>query len=49
MDRLRREPVTVEIPHPRTGKPVQVKIAWNVVGGRRPLGALPPDTAPGCR
>jgi pimeloyl-ACP methyl ester carboxylesterase len=31
MDRLRQAPVTVEIPHPQTGKPVQVKIAWNVV------------------
>lgn len=31
MDRLRREPVTVEVQHPRTHKPVQVKIAWNVV------------------
>ena len=31
MDRLRREPVTVEFPHPKTGKPVRVKIAWNVV------------------
>ena len=31
MDRLRREPVTVEVEHPRTGKPAQVKVAWNVV------------------
>ena len=31
MDRLRREPVTVQGKHPRTGKPVQVRIAWNVV------------------
>jgi pimeloyl-ACP methyl ester carboxylesterase len=31
MDRLRREPVTVEVQHPRTHKPVQVRIAWNVV------------------
>jgi pimeloyl-ACP methyl ester carboxylesterase len=31
MDRLRREPVTVEVQHPKTDKPVQVKIAWNVV------------------
>jgi pimeloyl-ACP methyl ester carboxylesterase len=31
MDRLRREPATVEVKHPRTGKPVQVKVAWNVV------------------
>jgi pimeloyl-ACP methyl ester carboxylesterase len=31
MDQLRREPVTVEVQHPRTHKAVQVKIAWNVV------------------
>ena len=31
MDRLRREPVAVEVQHPRTHKAVQVKIAWNVV------------------
>ncbi|HEY0512043.1 MAG TPA: alpha/beta hydrolase [Thermoanaerobaculia bacterium] len=31
MDRLRREPVTVEVRHPKTGKPVRVKVAWNVV------------------
>jgi len=31
MDRLRREPVTVEVQHPKTDKPVRVKIAWNVV------------------
>ena len=31
MDRLRREPVAVEVQHPRTHKPAQVKIAWNVV------------------
>jgi pimeloyl-ACP methyl ester carboxylesterase len=31
MDRLRREPVTVAVEHPRTHKTVQVKIAWNVV------------------
>jgi pimeloyl-ACP methyl ester carboxylesterase len=31
MERLRREPVTVEVQHPRTHKPVQVKIAWNVI------------------
>jgi len=31
MDRLRREPVTIEVQHPRTQKPVQVRIAWNVV------------------
>jgi pimeloyl-ACP methyl ester carboxylesterase len=31
MDRLRREPVTVEVVHPGTHKTVQVKVAWNVV------------------
>jgi pimeloyl-ACP methyl ester carboxylesterase len=31
MDRLRREPVTVEIQHPKTHKPVRVRIAWNVI------------------
>ncbi len=31
MSQLRREPATVEVKHPRTGKPVQVKVAWNVV------------------
>lgn len=31
MDRLRREPATVEVESPKTHKPVQVKIAWNVV------------------
>ncbi|MFL6261434.1 MAG: alpha/beta hydrolase [Thermoanaerobaculia bacterium] len=31
MDRLRREPVTVEVESPKTHKPVQVRIAWNVV------------------
>ncbi|HEY2295491.1 MAG TPA: alpha/beta hydrolase [Thermoanaerobaculia bacterium] len=31
MDRLRREPVTVEVQDPKSHKPVQVKIAWNVV------------------
>lgn len=30
MDRLRREPVAVEVRHPETGKPVRVKLAWNV-------------------
>ncbi len=31
MDRLRHEPVTVEVRHPRTHKAVQVRVAWNVV------------------
>jgi len=31
MEGLRREPVTVEVQHPRTHKPVRVRIAWNVV------------------
>jgi pimeloyl-ACP methyl ester carboxylesterase len=31
MDRLRKEPATVEVKHPRTGKPARVTVAWNVV------------------
>jgi pimeloyl-ACP methyl ester carboxylesterase len=31
MSQLRREPVTVEVKHPRTGKPTRVTVAWNVV------------------
>ncbi len=31
MDQLRREPVTVEVRHPKTGQPTKVQVAWNVV------------------
>ena len=31
MDRLRREPVTVAVKHPKTGQPAEVRVAWNVV------------------
>ncbi len=31
MDRLRQGPVTVEVQNPKTHKPAQVRIAWNVV------------------
>jgi pimeloyl-ACP methyl ester carboxylesterase len=31
MSQLRREPVTVEVKHPRTGKAARVTVAWNVV------------------
>ncbi len=31
MDRLRREPVTVGVKHPKTGQPAEVRVAWNVV------------------
>jgi pimeloyl-ACP methyl ester carboxylesterase len=31
MDHLRREPVTVAVKHPKTGQPVEVRVAWNVV------------------
>ena len=31
MERLRREPATVAVKHPKTGQPAEVRIAWNVV------------------
>lgn len=31
MERLRREPVTVAVKHPKTGQPAEVRVAWNVV------------------
>ena len=31
LDRLRKEPVAVEIRNPEDGKPVRIKLAWNVV------------------
>jgi pimeloyl-ACP methyl ester carboxylesterase len=31
MDQLRREPVSVEVRHPKTRQPTKVRIAWNVV------------------
>jgi pimeloyl-ACP methyl ester carboxylesterase len=45
MDRLRREPVTVEVQHPRTHQPVQVKIAWNVVADGVRWGLYSPQTS----
>ena len=46
MDRLGAEPVTVEVKHPRTGKPVQVRVAWNVVAdGVRWAALLPGPSA----
>jgi pimeloyl-ACP methyl ester carboxylesterase len=45
MDRLRREPVTVEVESPKTHKPVQVKIAWNVVADGVRWGLYSPQTS----
>ena len=49
MDQLRREPVAVEVRHPKTGQPTKVRIAWNVVADGVRWALYSPATVPGCR